>query len=258
MNNNDFLKILKTVAALGVDDARGTSKLAILHGAIANDLQKRLDNESPDKFFVYAKGRSEIKNDKVNKEQKVKGRYYAKNVDITVRVGPKENDPVVAGFELKFPMSSFNKNSNNQFENLLGNVANLRSTLKSPLYFLIIIMPTHVPVYNNGKGGLSGRVIKSMEHIGKTQLKKYGILSSDDPKVMLHTPTGQLFYNLDLPDITFNTGITTNAEYSQLFKAGNLTLHDPSDVAEFSEGAIINDYERFIERVKHAILAKGL
>lgn len=258
MNNREFLSILKRVADLGVDDARGTSKLSILHGAIANDLQDRLDKEVPNKFYVYAKGRSDVKKDIINKEQKVSGRYYAKNVDITVRIGPEKDDKVVAGFELKFPMSSFNKNSNNQFENLLGNVANLRSVPSSPLYFLILIMPTSVPVYSNGSTGLSGRIIQSFEHIGRTQIKKYGILSSDDTERMLHTPTAQLFYSLEFPNVDFTSGITTNKEYSELFKLSPLRLHDPSEFADFEEGAVINDYERFIERVKHAILAKGL
>lgn len=258
MDNEEFFKVLKLVADLGVDDARGTSKLAILHGAIANDLQNRLDAEIPDTFFVYAKGRTKSKKDRINKEQKVVGRYYAKDVDITVRRGPEPDADVVAGFELKFPMSSFNKNSNNQFENLLGNVANLRSGSATPLYFLILIMPTHVPVYKTGTGGLAGRVINSIEYIGKTQLHKYGILSSDDAEIMYHTPTAQLFYNLDFPEIKYTSGVTTNAEYAKLFKNGKLTLHNPADVAEFKDGAVVNDYERFIERVKHAILAKAL
>ncbi|MDR0899877.1 MAG: hypothetical protein LBM27_05935, partial [Lactobacillaceae bacterium] len=232
-------------------DPRGTSKLDILHGKIAKDLKHFLDkNALPgDHYKVYAKG---FEDERFDHEFKVDGRYYPKNVDITVL---DKNDTVIAGFELKFPMSSFNKNSNNQFENLLGNTANIRSSNHGMLYYLILITPDAVPLFQSAEFP-ENRIVKGMEKIGLKQLKKYAILSEDDSDVYFHTPNKSLIYFITLPKLSnLELGKTTAKEYSEAYQNGGIIINnDLND--KFKDGTILNDYENFIQRVVFQILGK--
>ena len=134
MNNSQFLAILKksfiTYLQTG---ARSNKKLGILHGAISEDLQKRLNNRA---YSVHSLGYG------IGKEHKINGRYLDKTVDITVT----ENGKPIAGIAVKYVMSNYSQNSNNYFENMLGETANIRCT-KIP-YFQILI---ETEVFQNGK-----------------------------------------------------------------------------------------------------------
>src|SRR5690554_590456 len=92
---------------------RSNEKLKVLHGFIAEDLQNRLGKEYIVKSLGFKDG----------KEEKITGRYMDKNVDITVIKNKKK----IAGVAVKFVMSNYSQNSNNYFENMLGETANIRS-----------------------------------------------------------------------------------------------------------------------------------
>ena len=64
---------------------------------------------------------------------------YDKKVDITIT---KQNKPI-AGFAIKFVMQNYSQNSNNYFENMLGETANIRSN-RIP-YFQIFIILDNLP-----------------------------------------------------------------------------------------------------------------
>ena len=83
MNNSQFLAILKksfiTYLHTG---ARSNKKLGVLHGAISEDLQARLNNNI---YSVYSLGYG------IGKEHKINGRYVDKAVDITVAENNKQD-----------------------------------------------------------------------------------------------------------------------------------------------------------------------
>ena len=97
MNNSQFLTILKksflTYLQTG---ARSNKKLGILHGAIAEDLNERLNDS---KYSVFSLGFRE------GKEHKISGRYVDKTVDITI----SENNTPVAGIAVKYVMSNYSQ-----------------------------------------------------------------------------------------------------------------------------------------------------
>ena len=90
MTNNEFLEVIKESfsAYLNVGTSRSTSKLKSLHGAIARDLKKILGNE----YSIKSQGVGD------DREGSIDGRYYPKNVDITIY----HHGHPVAGYAVKF------------------------------------------------------------------------------------------------------------------------------------------------------------
>lgn len=126
LTNEEFLKIISRSfeAFLDKGTSRSTDKLKPLHGAIARDIANRLGPE----YVVWSQGYWH------DKEAEVEGRYVSKRVDITV----KKKDKVVAGIAVKFVMQNYSQNSNNNFENMLGETANIRCAACP--YFQIFII----------------------------------------------------------------------------------------------------------------------
>ena len=102
-----------------------------------------------------------------SKEARVHGKYYAKRVDIAIGYC---GQPVFC-LGMKFPLSDFGKNSNNYFENMLGETANLQAN-KIP-YAQIIIARHPYPQYDRNY-----RII-SHQDITRVQLEKYRKLVLD-------------------------------------------------------------------------------
>lgn len=104
MTNQEFIKIIREsfVTYLNVGTSRSTAKLKTLHGHIASDLIEKLGKG----FSVQSQGYGD------DKEGCIDGRYYHKNVDITI----KYNNKPVAGYAVKFVMRNYSQNSNNYFE----------------------------------------------------------------------------------------------------------------------------------------------
>lgn len=124
-----------------------------LHGAIASDLAARLGAD----YKVMSQGYED------DKEGVISGRYVDKNVDIVIQKSATEE--VVAGLAVKFVMQNYSQNSNNYFENMLGETANIRA--KGFPYFQIFIILDRLPYYKRDKSisrwGRSPRTIsKSM------------------------------------------------------------------------------------------------
>src|SRR5690554_7157206 len=88
----DFLEAIKRSFLVSLETSpRSNEKLKVLHGFIAEDLQKRLGKEYVVKSLGFQDG----------KEAKILGRYMNKNVDITIKKGGK----AVAGIAIKFVRS---------------------------------------------------------------------------------------------------------------------------------------------------------
>ena len=235
MNNSLFLAILKksfiTYLQTG---ARSNKKLGILHGAISEDLQERLNDNN---YSVYSLGYG------IGKEHKINGRYVDKAVDITIA----ENNTPVAGIAVKYVMSNYSQNSNNYFENMLGETANIRS--KRIPYFQIFIIPDKMPYYDN-KGNL-----RKWETFTLHNVRKYLLLSRDDINVNAHTPTKTLLFVVHLPDL--KTQITNKTEYINAYLGMNYMRIEVSnhDYGEFDSSVVLNDYDKFMDKISHYILS---
>ena len=169
---NSFKKFLET-------GSRSNEKLKILHGAIAKDLKERLGAG----YSVWSLG---IGN---GKEEKLDGRYIDKVVDITIKRGQKP----IAGIGVKFVMQNYSQNSNNYFENMLGETANIRCA--NIPYFQIFIIPDTLPYYNK-----QGQLQK-WEEFSIHNAIKYLTLSEDNIQTSIHTPTKTLLFVVHLPKL---------------------------------------------------------
>lgn len=236
MTNQDFLQIItcsfKTFLKTG---SRSNEKLKILHGAIAKDLQDKLG----DKYQISSLGFGD------GKESSIKGRYIDKMVDITIHKDGK----AVAGIGVKFVMQNYAQNSNNYFENMLGETANIRS--KNIPYFQIFIVPDKMPYYNNDGA------IQKWEEFNVHNAEKYIVLSTDNIELMAHTPTKTLLFVIHLPEVP--SDIIEKSDYKAFFEGidGMKVVESNNSYGDFSNSVIYNDYEDFIEKVSHYLLFQG-
>ena len=241
MTNQDFLdKILESFKSfIESGTSRSTQKLKPLHGAIASDIAARLGWS----YEIKSQGYGD------DKEAQINGRYVEKWVDITIR--ERLNHNPVAGIGVKFVMQNYSQNSNNYFENMLGETANIR-TANCP-YFQIFIILDKLPYYKN-----SGELSK-WEEFTDHNITKYCRLSYDDIDCFYHTPNKTLIYVVHtMPDVN-EYYVDTKAKYLDFYQRNTptirLTSHSYPNIKR--DGAVIlNDYEKFIDKVYHTILAR--
>ena len=241
LSNQEFLdKVLTSFKEfISIGTSRSTAKLKPLHGAIAADIAERLG----DGYKVYSQGFAK------GKEKQIKGWYIDKWVDITIEdVNLKKP---VAGIGVKFVMQNYSQNSNNYFENMLGETANIRTT-NCP-YFQIFIILDKLPYYKKGGG------IKKWEELTDHNMSKYCKLSADNIDVFMHTPNKTLICVAHIePEIPTTT--SKKADYMSFYarKIDKLKIsystHNYKGIT--ANGTIImNDYKSFIEKVYHTIKA---
>ncbi len=221
---NSFKKFLET-------GSRSNEKLKILHGAIAKDLKERLGTG----YTVCSLG---IGN---GKEEKLDGRYIDKVVDITIKKGQKS----IAGIGVKFVMQNYSQNSNNYFENMLGETANIRCA--NIPYFQIFIIPDTLPYYN--KQGL----LQKWEEFTIHNAIKYLTLSEDNIQTSIHTPTKTLLFVIHLPEI--KKPIADKYDYVNYYESQTdfMVCESQTEYGEFSSAVVFNDYEDFVNKVVHYI-----
>ena len=232
MNNSSFVKyISESFKVFLGSGSRSNKKLKVLHGAIASDLKEMFGEE----FIVKSLGIGD------DKEGKIQGRYINKNVDITILKDKK----VIAGIGVKFVMQNYSQNSNNYFENMLGETANIRSN--NILYFQIFVIPDVMPYYDeNGE-------IKRWETFSEHNAVKYNILSNDDTDVFLHTPNKTLLYVVKLPNPELQRD-HKNDYYAHYRSMENIVIEDSKqEYNAFGNAIIFNDYELFLKKVYHSI-----
>lgn len=232
ITNDKFLKVLRDSFKVYLEtSARSNKKLEVLHGAIANDLSKRLGGDYKIKALGYGTG----------KEAKILGRYMEKAVDISVF----KNEKALGGVAVKYIMSNYSQNSNNYFEGMLGETANLRTNNKA--YFQIVILPKHVPYFK--KDG----TISKIETITAHNIEKYLKLSQDDTSVYMHTPTKTLFYLINTPQISI-ASIKDKTDYvDYLLGLEDFEITLCTDRYSFKDSIVYNDYENFINKVVNYI-----
>jgi len=233
MNNFQFLAVLKksfiTYLQTG---ARSNKKLEILHGAISEDLKERLDDK---KYSVYSLGFED------GKEHKISGRYLDKTVDITVN----ENKVPVAGIAVKYVMSNYSQNSNNYFENMLGETANIRSA-QIP-YFQIFVIPDKIPYFKR-KGDIS-----KWEKITENNINKYIKLSNDNIDNFLHTPNKTLVFIVHIKDKNGTVKLLDKHSYEEYYLNNDFDMEVSELKFSFGNTIVYNDYDTFIQKVVYNI-----
>ena len=233
LTNQTFLKVISNsfCSFLEKGTSRSTDKLKPLHGAIARDLKRILGPE----YTVISQGYGE------DREEQIPGRYINKWVDITVKKGLK----AVGGIAVKFVMQNYSQNSNNYFENMLGETANIRAA-KCP-YFQIFIILDKLPYYKKD----TAKSIQKWETFTEHNASKYVTLSKDNIDVFFHTPNKTLIYVVHIPD---NESLSNQSEYMEYYR--NLDFSIIESEARFDSmesDVILNDYETFIDKVNHTI-----
>jgi hypothetical protein len=178
-------------------------------------------------------------------EKNVRGRYYDKKVDIAI----SRNGQPVAAIAVKFVMSNYTQNSNNYFESMLGETANLRSN-KIP-YFHIVILTENAPYFQRD----GEKIISKIEKIAENNLNKYRVLAGDNIEQYLHSPNKTLLYVVKTSRNVNDFLGKSKAEYiREMLKKPELETHQIANI-EFEEGVIFNDFAKFIEKVSHYILS---
>ena len=226
MKNKDLIKVVKSSFHKYLEKGpRSTEKLKVLHGKIAEDIQSRLDNG----YSVHSLGFKD------GKEIPMKGIYYDKKVDIVI----KKEDEVLAGIGVKFIMSNYSQNSNNYFENLLGETANIRISGKP--YYQILILRSKSPYFN------SDGILSKYELLSEHNLKKYLELSKDDINKHKHVPNKMLLFIVDISD---NPDIgTTKTDYKEYYEKRVFDFSMNKNKYEFGKTFIHNDYDKFITEI---------
>lgn len=229
--NCDFLDKVKESFRLYLSTGpRSNEKLKPIHSFIADALKQELND--PTLTFCS------LRPGKKGGEKSISGRYMDKNVDIAVCRG----DRVLGAIGFKFVMSNYQQNSNNYFENMLGETANIRCN--NIPYFQVLVLLQELPYYNKDNR------ITRVEHVNEHNLHKYIKLSEDNAETFLHTPTKTLIYVVDLSESLEDKRaiITNKTQYKNFFKDKNLSVHDEFNDS-FRPGVIINDFETFIHKV---------
>lgn len=232
MENHQFLQTVKESFIKFLEThPRSNKKLIILHGAIANDIRGKLGQ----KYAVRSLGAGN------GKEGKMGGRYMEKTVDILI--SKDGND--IAGIGVKFVMNNYSQNSNNYFENMLGETANIRTNNKE--YFQILILPEEMPYYNK-----AGKITK-WEKIANHNIDKYIVLSKDITDTYLHTPIKTLLFIVKFPECD-RDAIITRSGYKKhyLNKNSNVSVRISTDISgSFGKAVVLNDYKMFIKKIIH-------
>lgn len=238
--NQKFLDVLKLSfkTYLEKDSSRSTAKLKSLHGFVAKNLLNKLGGD----YTVQSQGYGN------DKEGSITGRYYNKNVDIVVNY---QGIPV-AGYAVKFVMRNYSQNSNNYFENMLGETANIRS--KRIPYFQVFISFEDVPYYKKGGD------LKKYDHLTNHHITKYLELSKDNPDNFFHTPDKTLFILLSLKNYggqNFKTSKQYALHYLSKIKDKDLIKYSTRIKDDFDNSVILNNFEDFIDRSISIIKGKG-
>jgi len=157
--------------------ARSTEKLKPLHRYVA-DVMKSIWNGG---FEVHYLGQDA-------KELKVTGKYYPKDIDVTIT----RNSRPVFCLGIKFVTSNYKQNANNYFESMMGETANIQALGDLP-YSQLIILRHETPYYKKNDPTNPAKI----EIIKDKDIQKYLNLVFDHPQA--HRPyfVGIQVINLD-------------------------------------------------------------
>ena len=131
---------------------------------------------------------------------------------------------------------------------MLGETANIRAN-KCP-YFQIFIILDRLPYYKKD----TNKTIQKWETFTEHNAEKYVVLSKDNVDVFYHTPNKTLIYVVHIPD---NINLRTQGEYMDYYRELDFSVSVSKDKFDSMESAVVlNDYETFIDKVYHTIMAQ--
>jgi hypothetical protein len=170
---------------------RSSEKIIPMHKCLSEIILSKLGGKNAG-FSVKSMGIDD------NKEYNFKGKYYSKDLDITILY---KNKPI-SGLGFKFITSNYKQNSNNYFENMLGETANLKRT--DFLYGQVLVFKHKMPYYSSDK-----KTFTKIEHINEKNIAKYVKLHNDNVPLLYHKP-----------DIVFLSFVETGdeAEFEKIVK----------------------------------------
>jgi len=178
----DFIKAISQSFKKYIEHgSRSTEKLKPIHNFVAQTLQKIFG----DTYEIHFLGDD-------TKEMKVKGKYYDKDIDITVA---KDNKPVIC-LGIKFVTSNYKQNANNYFENMMGETANIQARKDLP-YFQLIVLRHQTPYYSKTTQRTGTKQPTKIEIINEHDLQKYINLAYDTPQAHKPYAIGILLIDLD-------------------------------------------------------------
>lgn len=203
---------------------RSTEKLRPIHKYVAQTLQKIFGNT----YKLHFIGEE-------TQEMTIQGKYYDKNVDVTV---VKDGKPVIC-LGIKFVTSNYKQNANNYFENMMGETANIQARKDLP-YFQLIILRYKTPYFSKTTQRTGTKEPTKIEIINEHDLQKYVNLAYDTPQAHRPYSIGILLIDLDEKKEK-----VTALKPSQLFekKFANLLESKLSVENLFTE---IENYKKFI------------
>lgn len=114
---------------------RSARKVMPLHGFVSQSIKGLLG----DGYQVISLSEDSTQ----SREEKVKGLFYDKDVDVAVKRG----DRVLGVVSIKFVMSNYGQNANNYFEGLLGECQNLKLANPGLVFWYFFVGFSRVPYF---------------------------------------------------------------------------------------------------------------
>ena len=180
-NENNFLKALaqsfKNYLEFG---ARSTEKLKPIHLFLAETLQN-----------IFGEGYKTHYLGENSKELAVQGKYYPKDIDITVTY----NEKPIFCLGLKFVTSNYKQNANNYFEAMMGETANIQR--QNIPYAQVIVLRHETPYYKKGLDKQKDKAPSKIEVINQKDLSKYVNLVFDTKQAHQPFAIGILLVDID-------------------------------------------------------------
>jgi hypothetical protein len=156
-NENNFLKALSQSFEKYLEfGARSTEKLKPIHLFLANTLQSIFGQD----YETHYLGEN-------SKELTIEGKYYPKDIDITVT----HNGNPIFCLGLKFVTSNYKQNANNYFESMMGETANIQR--QNIPYAQVIVLRYETPYYKKGLDQQKDKTPSKIEIINQKDLSKY-------------------------------------------------------------------------------------
>jgi hypothetical protein len=178
--------------------ARSTAKLKPIHKFVADTL-----------LVIFGKTYKLYFIGDETKEMTVNGKYYPKDVDITVSL---DGRPVFC-VGIKFITSNYKQNANNYFENMMGETANIQAT-QIP-YAQLIILRHKTPYYKKNETKAPAKI----EVVNDKDILKYLNLMYDLPQA--HRPN---YLGIQLININEETEKVTITDIDKSFSESTAKL----------------------------------
>jgi hypothetical protein len=243
--------IKKTFKPYITGDSTNVKKTRTLHSGIASHIQSNLQKHNLPHFQV-------ISLDEENTDQReitFNGKYYEKSLDIAV-VAKNDLNKVRAAISVKFVMGNYKQNSNNYFENMLGETVNCKNQDPQLLYYHLIILLSRIPYFNNKGGFKHWEILKPDNKF----IKKYIKLGKDQSSTT-NLPNNILLFIVKNP-FDIDAVPTNKNAYKQFFEHDfeldvfplfSSPIENP--FVQDCPRVVFNDYESFLNQMVEDIKA---